>query len=172
MVQGTYTWSHTIDNQSDPLTGDFFDLSFTSIQSTAGSNGRATFSSSSTRRRTAVIRISINGTISSCFRIGMFRRLSPIRNGDCCFATGRSARWQPFARAFRTPCWEHRMSLPGGGQILNNRPNIVDPNQAILANPVPVAGGEQLLNPAAFAEAAPSTLGNEGPQCISRPGFL
>ena len=26
-----YTWSHSIDNQSDPLVGDFFDLNFTPI---------------------------------------------------------------------------------------------------------------------------------------------
>src|SRR6202022_2900013 len=44
MVQGSYTWSHAIDNQSDPLIGDFFNLNFTSIQSTADSNGRSAFS--------------------------------------------------------------------------------------------------------------------------------
>ena len=44
MAQVTYTWSHSIDNQSEPLTGDFFNLNFTSIQTTAGSNGRAAFS--------------------------------------------------------------------------------------------------------------------------------
>ena len=35
-LQGSYTWSHYIDNQSDPLTGDFFDLSFTNISSGSG----------------------------------------------------------------------------------------------------------------------------------------
>src|SRR5687768_12843442 len=27
----SYSWSHSIDNQSEPLRGDFFDLSFTRI---------------------------------------------------------------------------------------------------------------------------------------------
>ncbi len=44
MVQASYTWSHSIDNQSDPLLGDFFNLDFTSIENTAGSSGRAAFS--------------------------------------------------------------------------------------------------------------------------------
>ena len=39
IVQGSYTWSHSIDNQSDPLIGDFFNLTFTSIQT--GGNLRA-----------------------------------------------------------------------------------------------------------------------------------
>jgi len=61
--------------------------------------------------------------------------------------------------------------VAGGGQILNNRPNLIEPNQAVLANPIAVTGGEQLLNPAAFAEAAPSTLGNLGRNAFRGPGF-
>ncbi len=44
MVQGSYTWSHSIDNQSDPLTGDFFNLTFTSIQTGETSSHPSTFS--------------------------------------------------------------------------------------------------------------------------------
>src|SRR6185503_19528883 len=29
--QVSYTWSHSIDNQSEPLFGDYFDLSFTKV---------------------------------------------------------------------------------------------------------------------------------------------
>ncbi len=31
LLQGAYTWSHAIDDQSDPLNGDFFNLNFTSV---------------------------------------------------------------------------------------------------------------------------------------------
>jgi hypothetical protein len=41
----------------------------------------------------------------------------------------------------------------------------------MLPNPVPVAGGLQILNPAGFAEAAPSMLGNEGRNAFIGPGF-
>src|SRR6185436_3332347 len=39
-----YTWSHSIDNQSEPLAGDFFDLSFTRITSGSGRAAISTFS--------------------------------------------------------------------------------------------------------------------------------
>ena len=44
MVQASYTWSHSIDNQSDPLIGDFFNLTFTSIQTGRIVRARSTFS--------------------------------------------------------------------------------------------------------------------------------
>jgi hypothetical protein len=40
-----------------------------------------------------------------------------------------------------------------------------------LANPVPVPGGERLLNYSAFSEAAPSVLGNSGRNAFIGPGF-
>src|SRR5262249_45585132 len=42
-LQAMYTWSHVIDNQSDPLLGDFFNLSFTAIRPNIESRGRAAF---------------------------------------------------------------------------------------------------------------------------------
>jgi hypothetical protein len=57
----------------------------------------------------------------------------------------------------------------GQGLILSNRPNLVNP--AIVHEYQPVAGGVQLLNAAAFANAAPSTLGNVGRNAFTGPGF-
>ena len=62
-------------------------------------------------------------------------------------------------------------AIPGEGLILNNRANIVNANQAVFANPAPVPGGVQLLNPAAFSEPAASTLGNSGRNAFFGPGF-
>ena len=42
-LQVTYTWSHAIDNQSDPLVGDFFDLSFTAVGATGTTDDDAAF---------------------------------------------------------------------------------------------------------------------------------
>ncbi len=39
MFQAAYTLSHTIDNQSEPLAGDFFNLNFTSIATNPPSSG-------------------------------------------------------------------------------------------------------------------------------------
>jgi hypothetical protein len=44
VIQGSYTWSHWIDNQSDPLAGQFFDLSFTSSANLgSATSGNAAF---------------------------------------------------------------------------------------------------------------------------------
>ena len=43
-VQAAYTWSHTIDNQSDPLVGEFSDLFFTGLNPESASPLRASFS--------------------------------------------------------------------------------------------------------------------------------
>jgi hypothetical protein len=61
--------------------------------------------------------------------------------------------------------------IPGLGLPLNNRANIVDPNQAVLSNPVPVPGGMRLLNYSAFSEPGPSELGNSGRNAFIGPGF-
>ena len=60
-------------------------------------------------------------------------------------------------------------AIAGEGLILNNRANILDPSQAVFANPAPVPGGVQLLNPAAFSAPAPSTLGNSGRNAFIGP---
>jgi hypothetical protein len=171
MVQGSYTWSHMIDNQSDALTGDFFNLNFTSIQSTADSNGRATFSrqfdpqadrgnSDFDQRHNLVIFSYWNlpapfarSKAAVLFRNWMVSELAAFRSGFPFTVTGTSR------------------ARNGLGQILNNRPDILDPHQTVLSNPIPGAGGEQLLNPAGFAEAAVSTLGNEGRNAFRGPGF-
>jgi hypothetical protein len=61
--------------------------------------------------------------------------------------------------------------MPGGGLVLNNRANVIDPSQAVFANPAAVPGGVQLLNPAEFTSAAPSMLGNTGRNAFAGPGF-
>ena len=42
-LQVAYTWSHALDNQSDPLIGDFFDLSFAGTASDSTASGAAAF---------------------------------------------------------------------------------------------------------------------------------
>jgi hypothetical protein len=171
MVQASYTWSHAIDNQSDPLIGDFFNLNFTSIQSTAGSNGRSAFSmqfnpladrgnSDFDQRHNLVIFSYWNlpapfadSKTGLLFRNWTVAELAAFRSGFPYTVTGTTT------------------AIGGQGFILNNRPNIIDPNQTTFPDPLPVAGGVQILNPAGFAEAAPSMLGNAGRNAFIGPGF-
>jgi hypothetical protein len=171
MVQGSYTWSHTIDNQSDPLLGDFFNLDFASIQGGSGGAGHAAFTeqfnpnvdrgnSDFDQRQNLVIFSYWNlpaplqsSKFATVFRGWVVSELAAFRSGLPYTVYGTSN------------------AIAGEGQLIGNRANIVNPSQAVLANPVPVAGGQQLLNPAAFSEAAPSVLGNSGRNAFTGPGF-
>jgi hypothetical protein len=170
MLQATYTWAHAIDNQSEPLLGDFFNLTFTSIQPGAGSSARTTFSeqfntnadrgnSDFDQRHNLVLFGYWNvpgagsSKLSSITRDFVVSALAAFRSGFPYTVLGTSS------------------AIEGQGEILSNRPNLINPAGAVLAQPVPVAGGKQLLNPAAFENAAPSTLGTAGRNEFIGPGF-
>ena len=171
IVQAGYTWSHTEDNQSDPLLGDFFNLNFTSINGTTPSSGRAAFSqqfnphadwgnSDFDQRHNLVVSSYWNlPSVSGNVPLNLLTRgwgvsgLAAFRSGFPYTVTGTST------------------AIAGQGIILNNRPTIVNPAQTVLPSPVPVTGGEQLLTTAGFAEAAASTLGNAGRNAFRGPGF-
>jgi hypothetical protein len=171
IVQASYTWSHSIDNQSDPLVGDFFNLTFTSIQTGEGSDKRSTFSeqfnpnadrgNSDFDQRHNLVLFSY-WTLPVPFaasKAGILLRdwtvagLAAFRSGLPYTVYGTSS------------------AIKGQGLVLNNRANLLDPSQAVFSNPAPVPGGVQLLNPAAFGPAAPSTLGNAGRNAFIGPGF-
>jgi Carboxypeptidase regulatory-like domain/TonB-dependent Receptor Plug Domain len=171
IVQASYTWSHSIDNQSDPLTGDFFNLNFTAISSAAGSAGRAAFSEQfnpNADRGNSDFDQRHNLVIFSYWNLP---------------TPSRSSKWSYLLRdwtvselaAFRSgfpfTVFGTSTTVTGGGEIINNRVNILNPGQTMLPNRVPVPGGELLLNAADFTEAAPSTLGNEGRNAFTGPGF-
>jgi hypothetical protein len=171
MLQGSYTWSHSIDNQSDPLIGDFFNLTFTSIQTGETSQQRSTFSeqfnpnsdrgnSDFDQRRNLVIFSYWNlpapfaqSKAGVVLRDWTVAGLAAFRSGLPYTVYGPST------------------EIPGEGLILNNRANVLDPANAVFSNPAAVPGGVQLLNPAAFSPAAPSTPGNSGRNAFIGPGF-
>lgn len=171
IVQASYTWSHSIDNQSDPLIGDFFNLNFTAISSSSGAIGRSAFSeqfnpnvdrgnSDFDQRHNLVIFSYWN--LPAPFESSKWGWL--LRD----WTAGELA---AFRSGFPFTVLGTSNTVAGGGEIINNRVNIINPNQTKLANPVPVAGGELLLNAVDFTEAAPSTLGNEGRNAFTGPGF-
>ena len=169
MAQVTYTWSHAIDNQSEPLMGDFFNLDFTSIP-TSGSAGRAAFSeqfnpqadrgnSDFDQRHNLVLlsywnlpAIFTGSKAGIVFRDWMISGLAAFRSGF------------PY-----TVFAQNLTPNPGGGEILNQRANLLNP--AEVHTDVPVPGGVQLLNEAAFGVPAVSTLGTLGRNALIGPGF-
>jgi hypothetical protein len=171
MLQGSYTWSHSIDNQSDPLIGDFFNLTFTSIQTGETSGQRSTFSEQfnpNSDRGNSDFDQRQNLVLFSYWNLpSPFPGSKPgILLRDWTIA-GLAA----FRSGLPYSVYGTSTEIPGQGLILNNRANIVDASQTVFANPAPVAGGVQLLNPAAFGNPAPSVLGNSGRNAFTGPGF-
>ncbi len=166
MLQGSYTWSHTIDNQSDPLTGDFFNLTFTSIQTGTSSQQRATFTEQfnpNSDRGNSDFDQRQNLVIFAYWNLPA--PFGPSKAGILL------RDWTVAGLAAFRSGLPYTVYGPSTGTLMNNRANLLDPSQAVFANPAPVAGGVQLLNPAAFAAAAPGTLGNSGRNAFTGPGF-
>jgi hypothetical protein len=166
MLQGSYTWSHSIDNQSDPLVGDFFNLTFTSIQTGETPGQRATFSEQfnpNSDRGNSDFDQRQNLVLFSYWNLpSPFAASKPgILLRDWTIAG---------LAAFRSGL-PYTVYGPTTGSLLNNRADLLNSAQAVLTNPAPVAGGVQLLNPAAFGPAAQGMLGNLGRNTFTGPGF-
>ena len=166
--QAAYTWSHSIDNQSDALVGDFFNLDFTAI-----TNGSST---------------ALKSLFAQQFNSNGDRGNSDFDQRQSLFLLGV---WQSSSRRLALRGWQVsgvaavRSGLPytvrtveslipvfGQGEIQNQRADLLNPALAGYGNPKPVAGGVMLLNPAAFAypESA-SVLGTSGRNAFTGPGL-
>ena len=169
-LQAGYTWSHTIDNQSDALAGDLnFDLTF--IPLAHSPNSSVTFSqqfnpnadrasSDFDQRHNFVVQgywnpqpFFAHSRAGILFRDWNFGTLLHIASGF------------PFSLLGTTN------AIPGLGYAFNNRPDLIDPAHARASRPDPLNGGVILLNATAFRNAASSTLGNVGRNAFTGPGF-
>lgn len=153
-LQVAYTWSHAIDNQSEPLAGDFFNLSFTSIAVNPAASGRASFSrqfDARADRGNADFdqRHNLVAAYAWEWRGWTLSGLAAVRSG------------QPYNLLGPTDF------LVGQSFALNNRPDVV----GAAGVSQEVAGGRRLLTPTAFAAAAPGALGNVGRNALTGPGF-
>ncbi|MEO8659593.1 MAG: hypothetical protein ABI693_14065, partial [Bryobacteraceae bacterium] len=152
-VRASYTWSHSIDNQSDPLLGDFFDIGF------ANQTDR---------------------TFASHYYAGFSRQYDRESDrGNTDFDQRHNlliAAWwnSPVARSLLFRNWTVsglyalRSGLPytvflGGNcvPICNVRPDLVS-MPALLNSPQPVPGGQLILDKAAFVEPPANQNGNLG----------
>jgi hypothetical protein len=161
-----YTWSRSIDNQSDPLVGDFLDLGFSNQTDRSGKTYYGAFTLPNDP--------------------GADRANSDFDQRQNFVAFGY---WEPpglTARGLRYLSNGWRMSgtfvarsgLPysvfAGVQncepICNTRADLVNP--ALLHSPnIAVPGGVQLLNASAFAIPADGQNGNTGRNEFTGPGF-
>jgi Carboxypeptidase regulatory-like domain/TonB-dependent Receptor Plug Domain len=169
-LQASYTWSHYIDNQSDPLVGDFFDLSFTAITS-GSTSGRAAFTqqfnpnadrgNSDFDQRHNLVLFSYWSLPSALqgSRFGAVLRDWSVA-GLAAFRSGF-----PYTVIDNTSA-----VIAGSGALFNPRPDLIDPTNAVASNPAPIPGGVQLLNPAAFAGVS-DRMGTLGRNSLIGPGL-
>ena len=167
--QIAYTWSHSIDHQSEPISGDFFNLLFTRVGGGArqgisalsqefdlrGDRGNSDFD-----QRHNLVFFSVwelPGAFSGrrvgwLFRDWKFSQLAAFRSG---FPFSLVAEAINLDRAYP----------------YNNRPDVIDPRRVWLDQPVAVEGGQRLLNVAAFSQPEPGVVGNSGRNALRGPGL-
>ncbi len=173
MVQGSYTWSHTIDNQSDALVGDFFNLNFTTIQ--AGSAYRRIRAAFSRQFDPAADRGNSDFDQRHNFVIFSYWDLPGALRG---FAMEHAVRRLDRRGAGGLP---RRIPLHGAGNLERDsggraRSSTIAPTSSIPTRrccriPCRWRAASSCSIPPGFAEAAPSTLGNEGRNAFRGPGF-
>ena len=179
-TQLSYTLSHSIDNQTDPLAGDFFDFVFTGGRNDAGQPIAGT-----------LIDQLLQGGIPS--PVASFTRQFDSRGdransdfdqrhnlvGYATYRVPEFAQSTHFVSVFRG--WQIsgmgavRSGFPysvfapsvSGGLIYNNRANLIgDPYTNTSAK-----GGVQFLNAAAFQIPAAGQVGNTGRNAFRGPGL-
>jgi hypothetical protein len=165
--QAAYTWSHAIDDQSDPLNGDFFNLDFTAITNASSTALRSSFAE----------QYNSNGDRGNSdfdqrqnlFLLGIWRS-----EGRHLLTRGWQVSWMA---AFRTG-FPYTVTSPipnsayGASEVETQRADLTNPSGAVLANPVAGPGGVYLLNPAAFSvPMVPGVVGNTGRNEFTGPGL-
>ena len=162
--QAAYTWSHSIDNQSSPIAGDFFDAKFARLTFTQSSEPPAAFTlqqDSRSDRGNSNFDQRHNLVLTSIVDL-------PSPGGASRLAwLGRDWRFATLA-SFRTgfPYSVYGTDAVG---IENGRANVVNPSAATQERPGP--GGQYLLNSAAFSDPV-TTNGNLGRNSLGGPGLF
>ena len=167
--QAAYTWSHTIDNQSEVLRNDYYNL--TPVRLTIAENRQdvSAFSrqfDSSVDRANSDFDQRHNFVFFSSFDLPAVNRSSFLRS---VLRDWRVSQIAAFRSGFPYTVFAYGSPLD---PIYNNRADMVDPDLAMSAGsgPTPV-GGERLLSTAGFVRPTPRTLGNTGRNAFRGPGM-
>jgi hypothetical protein len=166
-LHAAYTLSHSIDNQSEVLRSDYFELNPTRLTAQPSRAYFSTFSKqfdSSVDRGNSDFDQRHNFVVYSIWELPAWRqsgRLAPLFRG-----------WRVSQlAAFRTGVPYTVFTIePLTSPIINNRGNLVDP--AALEGPgQEVPGGRRLIPTGAVARPPAGQLGNTGRNAFRGPGF-
>jgi len=161
-----YTWSRSIDIQSDPLLGDFFDLGFSNQTDRAGKTYYGAFTLPNNReadRGNSDFDQRHNWVVFSYWD-------APSSRGKILQAISRNWRVAQTLVIRSGLPYSIFAGIQNCHPLCNTRANLLAPD---LVNAVTgdVRGGKTLLNPAAFSVPADGTNGNTGRNAFAGPGF-
>ena len=167
-LHAAYTFSHTIDNQSEVLRSDYFDLNPTRL---TVAESRADVSAFSRQFDSSVDRGNSDFDQRQNFVIFSMWDLPAWRHGTRLAPLFRGWRVSQLA-AFRSgmPYTVYSMDPPQS-PIINNRGNLVSSEAVEMYVPQDVLGGKRLLPTAAFSRPVTGVLGNLGRNSFEAPGF-
>lgn len=173
LVSLSYTWSHSIDNQSEPLRGEFFDLLVTKPGATAGNGLISTFSkqfdwqvdkgNSDFDQRHNLVFFSVwnlpgphkAAKAAWLLRDWRLSHLMGIHSGFPFTVTSGSS--------------GNSNTDPG---IYNRRPDLISPGSIYSQRAaIPDGGGVRILNRSAFQRSNAAMQGNLGRNSLVGPGF-
>ena len=162
-----YTWSHSIDDQSDPLAGDFFDLNFSSLVPAAYAPSVATFSrqfdSRSDKARSDFDQRQ-NLVFYSVWQLPSFHGTKGL------LRDWKISQMAAFRAGFPFTVYAPIAEPVTGGTIFNTRGDFVGESPVGVRKPIP--GGFQVLDLSQFAAPAPGLIGSSGRNAFAGPGFF
>jgi hypothetical protein len=168
LLQASYTWSHSIDNQSEPLLGEFFNLeSIGPVNPLAG----AEVSSFTAQGQPAADRASSD--FDQRQNLVLFGSWNPMMRTGGKLARVLAEGWRLSSLAAFRSGFPYSITV---SQVLspleNNTANLVLPDRIFSPLPAPGApGGKQLLNPLAFKIPPGVTRGKLGRNALTGPGL-
>jgi outer membrane receptor protein involved in Fe transport len=175
--QASYTWSHSIDNQSDPLAGIFENFNQSNAAAKADDLIRASFTQqfdSNADRASSDFDQRQNLVFFAIYELpapALSRIANAILRDWQISGLGALRSGLPYSALYSIDFFTRSGSTTG--QLLYPHANIADP--ALLYSPgLPnPPGGVTLLNVAAFATTpAPPTAGNVGRNAFTGPGLI
>jgi hypothetical protein len=171
VIRATYTWGHSLDNQSEPLAGDFFDLLGTRAGAGASSATIAAFSrqfDAGSDHGNSDFDQRHNFTLSAIFDIPALAtasRMAPaLENWK---VSGLFA-----ARAgFPFTVLSYPSTFVSGPTIENRRADGTG-QSPFLPEPLGAPGGKQILNSGAFQLSDPQDQGTSSRNGYASPGYF
>jgi hypothetical protein len=171
--QAAYTWSHSIDLESDPLAGEFLNFNFFNQQQTADTriasftrqfDSQADRASSDFDQRHNFVLYGVadlptifpSSRAHSLFRNWQVAAMAAVRSGF------------PYT-VFANQVGDVAETVES---LYNNPANVLNPSAARTDIPAPLSGGRVLLQQSAFQNPASGKVGNAGRNSFEGPGVF